>query len=202
MTLKIGFVCEGPTDTPILEAVIEAIFGEFEARYIQPDVSNLGGWSGGGDTRVEQWCRRSGHGLAYLLFDTDLLVVQLDGDRCPRLGAADTTQLCAVVKGWLGAGAREPKLVIAIPAQASEAWLVAAHMATTPALEQQHHPEDLLAQRKLLRRGADGRAVKERATYVELAVRLRERLAEARRVLPELERFADKLERFKAQRGA
>ena len=47
--LRIGFVCEGPTDTPILEAVVEAIVGPaFEPRYIQPDRDNLGRNAPGG----------------------------------------------------------------------------------------------------------------------------------------------------------
>lgn len=198
--LTIGFVCEGPTDTPVLEAVIEAILGpDFDRRYIQPEVSNLRGWSSGGDSRVEQWCKRYGHALEYMLFDIDLLIVQLDGDRCATLRAADTTELCATIKGWLAGGAEEPKLIIVIPAQASEAWLVAANLSANPALEQQRHPEDLLAKKGLLERGADGRPIKDRARYEELAIQLRDRLAEVRPVLPELQRFARKLERFKAR---
>lgn len=80
--------------------------------------------------------------------------------------------------------------------QASEAWLVAAHLPATPALEQRPHPEELLAGKSLLRRGKDGQPLKDRETYQRLAVRLRQRLAEVRRVVPELDRFARKLERF------
>ena len=201
MALKIGFVCEGPTDTPILEAVIEAILGpEFESRYIQPDIGRLDVRAHGGDTRVEQWCKRSGHGLRYLLFDIDLLIVQLDGDRCERLRAANTSQLCATIKGWLAGGAEDPKLVIVIPTQASEAWLVGAHLPSAPSLEQHRHPEDLLAGKGLLARGSDGRPIKERTTYAQLAIGLRDRLTEVRQVLPELERFARKLEDFAGRR--
>jgi hypothetical protein len=195
--LRIGFVCEGPTDTPILEAVVEAILGRtFEPRYIRPDRDNLGPNAPGGAGQVEKWCKQSGHALSYLLFDIDILSVQLDGDRCGPLGASDSTQLCATIKRWLAAGASDPKLVIVIPMQASEAWLVAAHLPATPALEQRPHPEELLAARNLLRRGKDGQPLKDRDTYQRLAVQLRERLAEVRRVLPELDRFARKLERL------
>jgi hypothetical protein len=195
--LRIGFVCEGPTDTPILEAVVEAILGpDFVPRYIQPDRSNLGAWTSGGAGPVEKWCKQFGHALAWMLLDIDVLIVQLDGDRCGPLGVADAAQLCATIKGWLAAGATDPRLVVAIPMQASEAWLVAAHLPADPTLEQTPHPEALLVRKKLLRPGKDGVARKDRDTYQQLAAKLRDRLAEVRRVLPELDRFARKLERF------
>ncbi|MBK7829775.1 hypothetical protein [Nannocystis sp.] len=77
-----------------------------------------------------------------------------------------------------------------------QAWLVAAHLPTTPALEQRPHPEELLAGKHLLRRGKDGQALKDRGTYQRLACQLRDRLTEVRCILPELDRFARKLERF------
>lgn len=198
--LRIGFVCEGPTDTPILEAVVEAVFGpRFEARYIQPDRDNLGPRAPGGAGQVEKWCRQSGHALPYLLFDIDLLIVQLDGDRCGPLGVADAAGLCATIKRWLAAGAGDPRLVITIPMQASEAWLVAANLPATPALEQRPHPEELLTGKQLLPRGKDGRSIKDRAIYQRLALQLRDRLAEVRRTLPELDRFAGKLEAIRAR---
>jgi hypothetical protein len=105
------------------------------------------------------------------------------------------------VKDWLGPASTLNKLVIVVPAQASEAWLVAAHLPTNPALESRNHPEDALAERRLVARNAEGQPVKDTSVYEELAQALHDRLGELR-WLPELDRFVRKLERFKGRATA
>lgn len=192
---RVGFVCEGPTDVLVLRALVEHVAGgPIDARYIQPDLDGLD--RSGGDTRVERWCRGNGHGLGWLLEwqGIDLLVVHLDADRCPKYGAADTAALCATIKGWLGPGAARPELVIVLPAQATEAWLVAAHRAQTPAVEAMPHPENALASLGLLSRDAAGRPLKAPDRYGPMAAALVEQLDAVRPVLRELRRFLEKLE--------
>lgn len=96
--------------------------------------------------------------------------------------------------GWLGTSAKDPRLVIVLPAQASEAWLVAAHAGATPQLERTRHPEETLAKLSLVSRHPDGTPAKNRRRYEQLALRLRDELERVRASLAELERFASKLE--------
>jgi len=193
--MVVGFIYEGVTDIPVLQAVVDAVLGpDYEARFIQPERDALGGLTGW--TEVKKWCERSGDALSDLLTWTsiDLLILQIDADVRTEVRARTTADLCATVKGWLGHGARDPRLVIVIPAQAIEAWLLAAHVAPSPQLEQQAHPARQLVRHHLLSGAADGRPIKDRARYEALSVKLTERVAELRDVLPELDRFVSKLE--------
>lgn len=194
--LKVGFVCEGPTDTPVLEAVVEAIFGDFEPLYIQPQQDAVDG----GDTRVEAWCKEFGTSLKWYLINNgvDFLIVHLDADRTRRYGVSNTQELCDLIKQWLGPGAREPSLIIVIPSQAIEAWLVAAHLPVNPQFEQVLHPEEELAASGLIDRRDDGSPKKDRIKYNDLARLLTARLSDCRKTLPELQRFASKLEHWAA----
>lgn len=198
--LTVGFVCEGPTDVEVFEPLIAHVTGRaIEAIYLQPTLDRVD--APGGDTRVEAWCKRSGFGLEWMLKPRgiDLLIVQLDADRCPKYGAADTTALCNTMKGWLGPGAQRPELLIVLPSQATEAWLVAAHQPSTPALEGLRHPEDALANMGLLeRRGANGKPYKDPTRYGPLTATLTEKLDEVAPILPELRRFLHKLQNHPA----
>lgn len=200
-SLQIAFVCEGPTDSPILEAVVEAILGaDYVPLYLQPErdmLSDGESWGDGNDDRVRAWCEQRAGNLEYAVYGADVIIVQLDADRCAKYGASSTAELCATVKGWLGASASDARLVIVLPAQATESWLVAAHGALSPQLERVRHPEERLAALGKLERDHDGRAIKSRQRYVSLAERLREELPRVRGVLDELERFASKLERHR-----
>ncbi len=190
----VAFVCEGPTDVEVFRVLVEHILGRpIRPLYLQPDLDALD--PAGGDTRVERWCRANGPGLQWLLEwqAVDLLLVHLDADRCARFGVADTAGLCATIKGWLGAGAARPELLIALPAQATEAWLVAAHRPSTPALEATPRPENALAELGLLDRDRRGRSLKSAPRYAPMARTLAGRLDDVRPVLPELDRFVRKL---------
>jgi hypothetical protein len=191
----VGFVCEGPTDVEVFEPLIAHVTGRVvKPVYLQPTLDRVD--APGGDTRVEAWCKRSGFGLEWMLKPRgiELLIVQLDADRCPKYGAADTHALCSTIKGWLGPGAQRSELLIVLPSQATEAWLVAAHQPSTPALEDLRHPENALANLGLLdRRGADGTPQKAPTRYGPMTATLIENLDVVEPVLPELKRFLKKL---------
>lgn len=192
--LTVAFVCEGPTDVNVFEPLIAHVTGRtLQPVYLQPSLDRVD--APGGDTRVEQWCKANGYALEWLLqFQAiDLLIVQLDADRCAKYRAADTTALCATIKGWLGPGARQPALLIVLPSQATEAWLVAAHQPSTPALEAVPHPEDALAKLGLLTRRKDGTPYKDPTRYGPLTATLIEQLDAVAPVLHELRRFLKKL---------
>lgn len=198
----IGFVCEGISDVPVLQAVVDAIVGpDYEPRFIQPEADALGATAGW--TEVKKWCESYGPSLGDYLTWTgiDLLVVHLDADVCAKVKMASTVALCEATKRWLGRAGQDPRILIVIPSQASEAWLYAAHVATSPHIETERDPAGKLAQAGLLERDPRGEPVKDPRRYQELASRLPARLAELRKVLPELERFAGKLERVAARRS-
>lgn len=80
----IGFVCEGPRDSDLLEALISHISGaEIAPLYLQPDAS-LVGENGNGWRGVWSWCMKNGKTLdLYMEGATpkiDLIIVQMDGD--------------------------------------------------------------------------------------------------------------------------
>lgn len=198
MGYQVAFICEGHTDTPVLEAVVEAVLGDdFEPLYLQPErdmLTDAERWSDGGDDRVRAFCEQRHGSLAFAVPTADIVVVHLDADRCAKYSASDTSALCKVIKGWLGSSATDERLVIAIPAQATEAWLVAVVENANPSLENLPHPAERLAGHRQLSRNKAGQPIKDRLLYANLAETLRDRLPTVREVLPELDRFAGKLE--------
>lgn len=80
----IGFVCEGPRDSDMLEAVICHILNEdITPLYLQPEAS-LDGENGNGWKGVWTWCLQNGETLdQYMqgaLPKIDMIIIQMDGD--------------------------------------------------------------------------------------------------------------------------
>lgn len=85
MTKRIGFVCEGPTDTQVFSAVISHLFPDEQIRYvpIQPEENFSSvyytGWKG-----VLRWCHENGPRIDSYLTEVspplDALIVHLDAD--------------------------------------------------------------------------------------------------------------------------
>jgi hypothetical protein len=135
---------EGPTDKIILEAVLPRILGrEVVLTSLQPTDESLafgqGGPAGFGWHGVLGWCdevRRAG-GLRALgaLLNAEFLVVHLDGDvareqeislACPCPPAEATADaLRGLLMQRLGMEAPDPRIVLCVPMDATEAWLVA-----------------------------------------------------------------------------
>lgn len=80
----IGFVCEGPRDSDMLEAVTRHILhDDITPLYLQPEAS-LAGENGNGWKGVWTWCFKNGETLDQYMQDAipkiDLIVIQIDGD--------------------------------------------------------------------------------------------------------------------------
>lgn len=80
----VGFVCEGPRDSDLLEAVIQHILEEkIYPLYLQPEPS-LTGQNGNGWKGVWKWCVKNGETIDQFvngaLPKIDLIVVQMDAD--------------------------------------------------------------------------------------------------------------------------
>ncbi|MDO4491999.1 MAG: hypothetical protein Q4B85_13120 [Lachnospiraceae bacterium] len=80
----IGFVCEGPRDSDMLEAIARHILQEdISSLYLQPESSLLGengnGWKG-----VWTWCVKNGETFDQLIEGAmpqpDMVIIQMDGD--------------------------------------------------------------------------------------------------------------------------
>ena len=79
----IGFVCEGPRDSDMLEAVIRHILNEdITPLYLQPEAS-LDGENGNGWKGVWTWCLKNGNTLDQYMQGAipkiDMIIIQMDG---------------------------------------------------------------------------------------------------------------------------
>ena len=148
---------------------------------------------------MRDWCRNFGPVLAYLPNMPNILIVQVDGDVRGQVSASTNEKLCDEVKSWLGPGVTFPGLVIAIPTEATETWLLAANRPANPALERVKKPAEQLIRAKLIEHDAHGNPIKDYARYRELAAPLGEQLSALRRVLTELDRFCVKVEAVRSR---
>lgn len=198
--MRVGVVCEGQTDIPVLEAVLRRMLPDgWVLTTLQPECDALGNWADAGWTKVREFCRCYGSYVAYLPDAPDVLIVQVDGDIAGQVSAANNDELCATIKSWLGSGASHPGLVIVIPTQASETWLLAANRPATPAIESVKKPAEQLVKAGLVDHDEHGGPVKDQQRYRELATPLADRLTALRPILKELDRFCSKLEQLRAR---
>lgn len=135
---------EGPTDRVVLGAILPRILArEVVLTSLQPTDESLafgqGGPAGFGWRGVLGWCDevRGAGGLSSLgaLLNADFLVVHLDGDvareqeislACPCPPADPTADaLRGLLMRRLGMDAPSPRVVLCVPMDATEAWLVA-----------------------------------------------------------------------------
>jgi hypothetical protein len=204
--MHVGIVCEGPTDYVVLREVCRAVLAGKGHRYtlLQPDKDALmqkdpaafgSGWQG-----VRAFLQQTGVTLVASVHD--VLVVHLDADIRhlhavkAHLGRETTEDelslLCDHIKSWFP-GPLPAKLVIVIPREATEAWLVAAHT-NLHDVEAIARPADALRDAGLIG-GVAGNPQKQPLIFEKLAadlavlVRNKRRLAE----VPELGRFLGKL---------
>ena len=80
----IGFVCEGPRDSDMLEAIIRHILNEdITPLYLQPEPT-LTGENGNGWKGVWSWCHKNGETLDQYMNGAipkiDMIIIQMDGD--------------------------------------------------------------------------------------------------------------------------
>lgn len=206
-------VCEGPTDFPIIEGLILETWPEIERILpLQPPLDELGtpttkrgGWS-----EVKKWCEENAGHLTTLLSGDfgdpiDLLVIALDVDIAIQAGIINppkqgltpyvAKRLCNTVKSWLRtSGQRLPaELVIALPAMAVEAWVVAALFRDCKAPEKLENPARYLAEKRKLAMTND-RPRKDLARYRRFADEVGRALDKVRKSCPEAERLCNKIE--------
>jgi len=206
-----GVVCEGQTDVPILRAVLQELWPGIEVRVLQPELDQLGksipnqpsGW-----TAVREWCEQNpdlNDITNPLVGDRiDLLLIALDvdialgaglGPRQTPARAYDTSALCRVVKGWLQAPVPRGLVVIAIPAMAIEAWVIAAVFPREQRPESIRDPAQYLVDRRKLRSSPrDQKPWKELWKYNEFATQVARKLARVRSRCTEANRVCNTIE--------
>lgn len=202
----IGLVCEGESDAIVLQAILDKTFG-VDGYRLRP--LRLGhGRQGpvGGKSAVQRWCERHGPEIGVsMLRDCHLLIIHLDADARKALKVATTKELCGVIQGWLGLDRKRhedrrsmsPRLIIVIPKEATETWLLASLGSATPQIENAESPRArLVAAGELPPADAPWSVRRER--YTQLSARLAAQLPELGKVLFELRHFLEKLSRFRA----
>ncbi|MFO7561964.1 MAG: hypothetical protein R6X02_04930 [Enhygromyxa sp.] len=193
--MRIGLVCEGQTDIPVFEALLNKLLpDDWVLIPLQPERDALGNYGSAGWTKVRDLCQSYGSYVTHLPNGPDILIVQVDGDVAGQVSAATLDELCAHIRSWLGSGATHPGLVITIPAQATETWLLAGSRPASPALESVRKPAEQLIRAGLIAHDKHGNPIKDQQRYRELAAPLADRLASLRPVLRELDRFCSKVE--------
>jgi len=153
--LRIGLVCEGPTDTIVITAAVASLLGQrnFVLTQLQPLGSVAFGQTGAGWAGVYNWCKQAvdqagGSVRDNPIFDIyDVLLVHLDGDvadetydngnivttvtdlpcsrPCPP-PSDSTNNLRNVILSWLGERVTPPSTVFCTPSKSTEAWVFAA----------------------------------------------------------------------------
>lgn len=201
--MKVGIICEGPTDFAVLEALALDLIDAQQCILLQPDFDRLrtgDSSAGGGWQNVRKFLQSSSVGLAIDKFD--IVVIQVDASirknlkklRASSAGEPELASLCDHVKGWAEDGL-PASAVIALPREDIEAWLLAA---TTQVknVEENEDPVVELSNRGIVGRRKDGTADKSAESYRQLSkalIRLAKERKERARV-PELDRFVSKLE--------
>lgn len=138
---RVGIVAEGPTDVVVLAACLEAALQarlsgrQLVVRQVYPDESRMFGQGWKGVVKyAASLAERAAMG-SVLPANLDLLVVHLDGEvanepimelsvSCPPASAA-ANELRSIVLFIMGLDvASEPRVVVSVPCQDIEAWLV------------------------------------------------------------------------------
>jgi hypothetical protein len=208
--MRVAVVCEGSTDYSVLHRLVRALVPSsdlvilpahpnFDA--LRAKVSNAiaAGWTG-----VRTYLQNPDSAL--VASATDVLVVQIDADvrllasiksklRPPNPGDDALDPFCDHVKTWFDAGV-PPSTLIVIPREATEAWLLAVH---THVKEPEADPkpvDTLLTKGVITASSSDAAKKAERyAALIEpLAAVVLDKKKLARLNLPELARFAGKLQ--------
>lgn len=144
--LKVGLVTEGPTDNLLLQELLNHLVGvEHHFLTLQPKQSETPGFGeyGGGWKGVRAWCQdyRTKHFQEIEKLQLDLLIIHLDADvarekeiacTCPCPPAQNTCKaLDQCVRNWLQIYVTS-NLVLCLPADNMETWVLAAFDNQTP----------------------------------------------------------------------
>jgi hypothetical protein len=151
---RVALIVEGPTDAIVIRAILPNIVEEFEVTVIQPERTAIGGdfgEFGGGWRGVLRWCEGvngiGGPSQSPTFANSDIVIVHLDADvsdepevscRKPPISgkrpfSPTVDALRAVVVAQIGSP--DPKLVLCIPHEATESWLLPILRSDLPAPE-------------------------------------------------------------------
>ena len=143
-----------------------------------------------------------------------VLVIALDVDIAVDAGIVDppenetsydASRLCEKMKEWLRAKGRRklpPEVIIALPAMATEAWVLAALFQSEIRPERHARPAELLVARRKLRMNSRGKPLKDISIYRTFAVRVGAQIRRVRTRCPEADRLCSKLERRREAHNA
>ncbi|MCD6588466.1 MAG: hypothetical protein J7K88_07940 [Candidatus Fermentibacteraceae bacterium] len=150
MNLRIGIVCEGPTDFIVIQAALNAVISkDFTATLLQPEDTPKSKKLGTGWCGVFKWCRDNlfseNYQVIVLRKTFHAVIIHLDADvaekrfsdcgldspglpcvsPCPPSG--DTVKkLKNLLKSWMPGNPLDNRTVICIPSVCTEAWVVTA----------------------------------------------------------------------------
>jgi len=159
---RVAIVSEGPADREILQAILDHYLDDYEPRPIQPPLGLTGGHAGplgGGWRGVKAWCEQESdahHDFAVALGNADILIIQVDADvACdadhdPTLACPPTSIRCDYVRnlvmGWLGRADLPERVLLCVPATATETWAFVALYPHNPniAVCAPHGPPDCI----------------------------------------------------------
>ncbi len=141
--VRVHVVCEGPTDTVVLESALTVALNKpLIVTQIQPESDALNdlGPRGGGWKGVRAWCRQSQANFGRIadspsLLQADLLVVHVDADiaadpeidceqPCPPVDPI-VEYLKTTLLGWMGEEVCPQGVLFWIPSKATESWVFA-----------------------------------------------------------------------------
>jgi hypothetical protein len=207
--VRVGIVCEGSSDYPVLKSVVATVLG-LPARFdqLQPDFDaqrRIPGAPGPGWQGVRDFLGRPDFAVAAA--KCDILVIQVDADVrrldgvAPKLQPAahdgeDLEPLCVHVRSWVD-GALPESAIIALPREATDAWLVAAHT-NRKHVEKIPKPAEVLRDVGLLESNHTRGPEKTAAKYEDLSRALTPMIGDAKELakeVPELARFVGKIRR-------
>ena len=209
-----ALVCEGQSDAPILRAVLEELWPGIEVRTLQPLLDEAGKTAAGaraGWTAVRSWCaenRLSDLEDPLVGARFDVIVIAIDADIALEANVVerptparpyDAAALCRTVRSWLSTPV-PPSVVIALPAMAIEAWVIAALYPGEKRPEDIANPAQYLVERDVLWASpADGKPMKYMPSYRQkFGPAVAKRLKRVRKTCGEAERTCRKIERRRA----
>lgn len=219
---QLRVVCEGDTDFIALDAALSAVYGEHVATMVQPERSRFAGIAytemGSGWRGVRKWCEQAHDELGGLgarlelmaaLSGVDALIVHVDADIADELGcrhpcppASDTTDAVRLrVLEWGGEEAVPDRVVLCVPAQSTETWVIAAIDPDSPFNDGDNECKDAEAHLcgrmgpNLVRRRSGGRKGYQKApdAFRAMAPTIRSAWALVETACSEAARFSDEL---------
>lgn len=148
--LRIGLVTEGPSDYTVLESILRTLcLGyELELQHLHPPRVPMKG-IGTGWRAVKAWCIRYGLQLERLMQVTPdsplhLLAIHVDGSAADKL--IDSIPACpparptadalrqVIISDWLNRVPLPIFVVLAVPMQSTDTWVIAAHLRGTESI--------------------------------------------------------------------